>query len=97
MSTADVHARAEAVREHRRLFKETVLSGETGLAQIFDAALVDPVLGETKLLGLVEAIPDIGKVQTRRTFEAVGLAETVRVGAVDADTQAALAAGLGLA
>lgn len=97
MSDADVHARAAAVRSHRLAIEERILAGDLGYAELFAAVAADPVLAETKLLGLIESIPDIGKVQTRRAFEAVGLAETVRIGAVTSGQQEALATALELA
>jgi len=97
MSQELVHQKAAAVRAHREAIEARVEQGELSLAELFVGADEDPVLAETKLLGLVESIPDIGKVQSRRAFESVGLAETVRVGAVTAASQAALAEILGLA
>ena len=97
MSQELVHQKAAAVRAHRDAIEARVEAGELSLAALFAGAGEDAVLAETKLLGLVESIPDIGKVQSRRAFESVGLAETVRVGAVPAATQTALAEILGLA
>lgn len=96
MSQELVHQKAAAVRAHREAIEARVETGELSLDALFAGAGEDPVLAETKLLGLVESIPDIGKVQSRRAFESVGLAETVRVGAVDESTQTALAGVLGL-
>ncbi len=96
MSQASVHQKAAAVRDHREAIEARVSDGTLTLHELFEESGADPVLGETKLLGLVESIPDIGKVQTRRAFEAIGLAETVRVAATSPAQRLQLAERLGL-
>jgi len=96
MSQASVHQKAAAVRDHREAIEARVSAGSLSLHALFEESGDDPVLAETKLLGLVESIPDIGKVQTRRAFEAIGLAETVRVAATSSAERLELAERLGL-
>ena len=86
-------------RRARADFEAAVEAGEFDLDGIFARAAADPVISTMKLLPLLEALPDVGKVSSRRALEAAGIAETARAGAVDTEQRGrlaeALAAGLG--
>ncbi len=87
-------ADAEAVREHRAAFLGEIKSGAVPLATIFERAAIDPVLASMKVLPAIEALPDAGKVQTRRAFEELDISEGGLIGDVSADDVAALPAAI---
>lgn len=74
--------RLAGVRAHRDEFVGLVESGSISLDQIFTKAAHDPVVADTKLLGLLQALPDVGKVQSRRALEQLGLHDHIKVGSV---------------
>ncbi len=102
MTSAERSAAFESVahtRAARSTFEEAVERGELDLEGIFARGDMDPVIGTMKILPLLEALPEVGKVSSRRALEAAGIAESARVGAVDGGRRSrlaeALAAGLG--
>lgn len=69
-----------AVRAHRAAFLEEISSGDVPAADVFERANVDPAVASMKVLPAIESLPDIGKVQTRRAFEDLGIAEDAHIG-----------------
>ena len=65
-------------------------SGELDLGGVIDQAGADDLIGRIKVLTIVEALPGWGKVVSRRTLEAIGVAETTPL--ADADHRALLGA-----
>lgn len=84
------------VRSARSAYKQRVIDATLTYDSIFAEAANDPVLADMKLLPLIESIPEIGKVRSRRALESCEIAETCKVGSFDADTQEALREALGL-
>jgi hypothetical protein len=82
---ASVYAKVAEVRGERNDFRSSVREGSADLVDIFTAATSSDVLATMKLLPLIEVIPDVGKVQSRRALAAVGLEDTVLVQDVDVD------------
>ncbi len=76
---ANLFDRISATRAYREEFLATVQSGEIALQDIFERGATDPFVGSLKVLPAVEAVPGCGKVQTRRAFEEVGIAEDAHV------------------
>ncbi len=74
--------RISATRAYREEFLAAVQGGEVGLHDIFERGATDPFVGSLKVLPAVEAVPGCGKVQTRRAFEDLGIAEDAHVGDV---------------
>ncbi len=71
--------RIAAVRVHRDEFLAAVKTGAVSLEEIASRGAADPNIGSLKMLTAVEAMPDSGKVQTRRAFADVGIAEDEHV------------------
>lgn len=86
----EVYERVAETRGQRADYEAVIESGGADLGAIFARAETDPVIGGMKLLPLLEALPDVGKVQSRRALAAAGIAESERAGAVDADRRVAL-------
>lgn len=82
--------RIAAVRAHRDAFGAELESGSLSLDDLFSRGAVDPVIASMKVLPAVEALPNAGKVQTRRAFEDVGIAEDALIGDVQASQLAQL-------
>jgi len=80
-----VYAKVAAVRGERDEFRSRVREGSIDLVDIVAEAEQSDVLATMKLLPLIEVIPDVGKVQSRRALAAVGLEDTVLVQDVDPD------------
>lgn len=74
--------RVVALKQHREQFEAKVAAGHVSLDELFAAGDVDESISATKVLGLVEAMPDFAKVQTRRAFEDLGISEAAHVGQV---------------
>lgn len=86
--------RIAAVRAHREDFLVSVRSGSVSLEEIFDRGGNDPVIGALKVLPAVESLPSSGKVQTRRAFGEVHIAEDGHVSHVAPAQLAMLPAAL---
>ena len=84
----------EAIRGHRAAFLEEVMSGSLALEDVFGRGTVDPVISTMKVLPAVENLPELGKVQTRRAFEDLGIEEDALVGEVEAAQVAELHSAL---
>ena len=82
---ASVYAKVATVRSERNSFRSRVRERSADLVDIFTEAERSNVLATMKLLPLIEVIPDVGKVQSRRALAAVGLEDTVLVQDVDMD------------
>jgi len=70
--------KAAQVRRERAQLREQLKTGETTLAELFDRS-DDDVIGKMKVLSLLESLPGVGKVKSRRTMEEIGISETRRV------------------
>ena len=84
----------DAIRDHRSAFLAEVASGSLSLEDVFDRSATDPVISSMKVLPAVETLPELGKVQTRRAFEAVGIEEDALMGQVETAQVAGLPAAL---
>lgn len=77
--------RIAAVRTHRDEFLAMVKTGAMTLEEIVARGADDPVIGSLKILPAVESLPEAGKVQTRRAFADVGIAEDGHIGDISAE------------
>lgn len=87
--------RIAAVRAHRDRFLDELKGADLTLDELFERGATDPVIGSMKVLPAVEALPDAAKVQTRRAFEDVGIAEDALIGEVQSAQLAQLPEALG--
>ncbi len=53
--------------------------GSLSLADLLTQSDDDEVVGKTKVLAALEALPGVGKVKARRAMEEIGIAETRRL------------------
>lgn len=90
----ELFEKAAKVRAHRESFLADVEAGAVPLEVVFARASEDPVVASMKVLGAIEAHPDLKKVQTRRAFEELGISEGAHVQDVTAEQIAALPAAL---
>jgi len=89
-----VFGRVTALKARREEFYGEVEAGAFDLAELFAAADSEPAIGTAKVLGLIEAIPDFGKVQTRRAFGDLGISEAAHIDDVTTEQRAGLPAAL---
>lgn len=81
---------AASFREFRSALYASLSRGERSLADVLGAD--DDLLAQTKVLGVLEALPGARKTDTRRTLESLGVPGAVRVGALTDDQRSLLLA-----
>ena len=69
--------------------------GSLTLAEVFDKAEKDDVVGKLKVLALLESLPGVGKVKARRKMEEIGISDTRRVRGLGEQQRKALLADFG--
>ena len=63
----------------RAELKAQLKMGAVTLAEVLTRGESDDIVGNTKVLVILESLPGLGKVKARRTMEEIGIAETRRV------------------
>jgi transposase len=71
--------KAAEARRVRAELKERLKMGSISLAELFEQAESDDIIGKLKVLALLESLPGIGKVKARRVMEDIGISESRRV------------------
>lgn len=84
--------KAAAVRRARAELKERLKMGSLTLAELFERAATDDVIGKTKALTIIESLPGVGKIKARRAMADIGIAESRRVRGLGEQQRAALLA-----
>lgn len=82
------------VQAQRAAFLEELASGTVALREVFERAAVEPVLAGMKVLPAIEALPESGKVSTRRAFGDLGIDEAGLIEDVSAEQIEALPAAI---
>ena len=77
-------AKAAHARTVRAELRSEVAAGAVDLPEVFRRADDDPVVANIKLLTLLEAIPNIGKVRSRRLLDELDISEKRRLRGVGA-------------
>jgi len=77
-------AKAAHARTVRAELRTEVVAGAVDLPEVFRRADEDPVVANIKLLTLLEAIPNIGKVRSRRLLDELGISPKRRLRGVGA-------------
>jgi S13-like H2TH domain len=72
-------AKAQQARQVRAALKAALQKGELGLPDVWERAETDPVVANTKLLTILESLPRLGKVRSRRLLEELKISERQRV------------------
>lgn len=71
--------KAAEARKARAELKERLKMGSISLSELLELSDRDEIVGKTKVLAALEALPGVGKVKARRTMEEIGIAETRRL------------------
>ncbi|MDY7101112.1 MAG: integration host factor, actinobacterial type [Actinomycetota bacterium] len=71
--------KAAQARRTRAEIREKLKMGSITLAELFESADNDEVVGKMKVVAALESLPGVGKVKARRTMEEIGISETRRV------------------
>jgi hypothetical protein len=82
--------KAAEARRVRADLKADLRAGRIDLPEVFARAEGDKVVADTKLLTILEALPNIGKVRSRRTMADIGISERQRVRGVGPNQRQAL-------
>jgi len=91
---SEVFDRIKAVISFREELEESIAAGRLDLEAIFVACERDPVVADTKILGLIEALPGVGKVKARRALDASDIGLAHLVGGLSKTQRAALVSHL---
>jgi hypothetical protein len=84
--------KAGEARKQRAELKERLKMGSLSLSELLELSDRDEVVGKTKVLAALEALPGVGKVKARRTMEEIGIAETRRLRGLGKEQRAKLLA-----
>jgi hypothetical protein len=82
--------KAAEARKKRAELKERLKMGSLSLSELLTLSENDEVVGKTKVLAALEALPGVGKVKARRTMEEIGIAETRRLRGLGKEQRAKL-------
>jgi hypothetical protein len=82
MSRCAVLAAAEDVRRRRAEVVGDLEAGRMTLGEAFELADGDELVARIKLLSLLQSVPGVGKVGSRRMLASMGIAESTRTGTI---------------
>ena len=82
--------KAAAARKARAELKERLKMGSLSLGELLTLSDDNEVIGKTKVLAVLEALPGVGKVKARRKMEEIGIAETRRLRGLGKEQRAKL-------
>ena len=71
--------KAAVARRMRAELKEKLKMGSISLRELLQQADADEVVGQMKVLAVLESLPGLGKVKARRLLDEVGISETRRL------------------
>jgi hypothetical protein len=82
--------KAAEARRVRAELKADLQAGTVSLEDVFARAADEKVVADTKILVVLESLPNIGKVRSRRTMADIGISERQRVRGVGQNQREAL-------
>jgi hypothetical protein len=82
--------KAAAARKARAEIKERLKMGSLSLGELLKLSDDNEMIGKTKVLAVLEALPGVGKVKARRKMEEIGIAETRRLRGLGKEQRAKL-------
>ena len=85
--------KARAARSARRRVKESLASGEIGVADVL--AMEDEAIRRMRALDLVKSLPGFGGKRAAKVLEGCGIAESRRIGGLGPRQAKALVAACG--
>jgi len=77
--------KAAEARRVRAQLKADLQAGAVSLTDVFTRADDEKVVADTKILTVLESLPNIGKVRSRRTLEELQISERQRVRGVGSE------------
>lgn len=72
-------AKAAAARRQRAEMKELLRTGSLTLAEVFEKAETDDIVAGTKIVAILQSMPGLGKIGTKRLLEQLDIADNRRV------------------
>jgi hypothetical protein len=87
-------ARAQEARTVRAEVKAELRDGTTTFEQVLERAATDEHVNRLKVLALLESVPGLGKVKSRRLMAEIGIADSRRVRGLGPEQRKALLAAL---
>jgi hypothetical protein len=87
-------AKAQEARTVRAEVKAELRDGATTFEQVLERAAGDEHVNRLKVLALLESVPGLGKVKSRRLMGEIGIAESRRVRGLGPEQRKALLAAL---
>ncbi|MEO0491778.1 MAG: integration host factor, actinobacterial type [Actinomycetota bacterium] len=88
-------AKAAEARRVRAELKAALKDGQIVFADVFARAETDELVAKTKILTILESLPGVGKVKSRRTMESIGIAESRRIQGLGDNQRRALLTAFG--
>jgi hypothetical protein len=88
-------AKAAEARRVRAELKQQLKAGEIRLADVLELAASNELVAKTKVLTILESLPAVGKVKSRRTMERIGIAESRRIQGLGENQRRELLAAFG--
>ena len=82
--------KAAEARRVRAELKEKLKMGSITLAELFEQAGTDEIVGKMKTVSVLESLPGVGKVKARRTMEEIGISDSRRLRGLGEQQRAAL-------
>ena len=82
--------KAAEARRVRAQLKADLQAGAISLDDVFARAAEEKIVADTKILVVLESLPNIGQVRSRRTMAAIGISERQRVRGVGQHQREAL-------
>ncbi|CAG4931121.1 MULTISPECIES: integration host factor, actinobacterial type [Acidithrix] len=76
---ADALKKAAEARKQRAEIKEKLKLGTVTLSELLEKAPNDELIGKMKVASVLESLPGIGKVRSKKIMDAVGITETRRL------------------
>ncbi len=87
-------AKAAEARRARAELKQLLKMGSLSFREAVDRTANDEVIAKTKVLTVLESLPRLGKVKSRRLLEDIGIAESRRMQGLGQHQKAKLLAAL---
>lgn len=87
-------AKAAEARRARAELKQLLKMGSISFREAVDRTANDEVIAKTKVLTVLESLPRLGKVKSRRLLEDIGIAESRRMQGLGQHQKAKLLAAL---
>lgn len=71
--------KAAIARRARVVLRENLKTGRASLAEVLDRSDYDETLARTKILYVLESLPNVGKIKAQRIIDEVGIAPSRRL------------------